>query len=122
MCKASVQSEPMDVIPLVKGCVQNDSMNASQVGPSLTSVMEEEVDVSESCMLRPRDQCTLQSVGLTEMASLFFTLLVDKVVPGGFLWEFALLETSLRCAAARRIRMAARVTDAEAESLLAGEK
>ena len=69
-----------------------------------------------------RDQVLLQSVFLADMVLLYFTLLVDEVVLGGFLPEFVSLESSMRHSSERRIRMAANLTDNEAERLLVTEK
>ena len=70
-------------------------------------------------ILHSRDQVLLQSIGPAEMVLLYF---VDEVVPCGCLPEFVSLESSMRRSSERRIRMAANLTDAEAERLLAVEK
>ena len=127
MGKASVKSEPMGFVLVVKESIQNESMDDPQVEVCLSGVVNEVVEVPEMVkpgtgILHACHHLLLQSVGLTDVVLLYFTLRVDKVVPGGFLPEFVSLEYSMRRSSERRIRMAAYLTDAEAERLLAVEK
>ena len=72
--------------------------------------------------LDSRDCIVVQKCGLTDMVNLYITLLMDKVIPAGFLAEFLLLEHSLKASSRRFMNQAASRSDAEAERLLAIDK
>ena len=102
-------------------------MGVPPIETGSSEVMDEIVEVPDMSkygagILHAHDEALLHSVGYTDIALLFLTLLADRVVPGGFLSEFVSLESSMRRSTERRIRMAANLTDAEAVRLLAAEK
>ena len=72
--------------------------------------------------LDSRDCIVVQKCGLTDMVNLYITLLMDKVIPAGFLAEFLLLEHPLKASSRRFMNQAASRSDAEAERLLAIDK
>ena len=72
--------------------------------------------------LDSRDCIVVQKCGLTDMVNLYVTLLMDKVIPAGFLADFLSLEYSLKASSRRFMNQAASRTDAEAERLLAIDK
>ena len=78
--------------------------------------------VAGTDLLNVRDRALLQTTGLTDMVLLYFTLLADKAVPSGFLHEFVNLETSMRRSSEKSMKLAASLSDAEAERLLGIEK
>ena len=77
---------------------------------------------SPNIPLDTRDSFVVQKCGVTDMVNLYITLLMDKVIPAGFLPEFLLLEHSLKVSSRRSMNQATRLTDAEAERLLAIDK
>ena len=78
--------------------------------------------VAGTDLLNVRDRALLQTTGLTDMVLLYFTLLADKAVPNGFLPEFVNLENSMRRSSERSVKLAASLSDADAERLLGIDK
>ena len=77
---------------------------------------------SPNIPLDSRDSFVVQKCGVTDMVNLYVTLLMDKVIPAGFLPEFVLLEHSLKVSSRRFMNQATSRSDAEAERLLAIDK
>ena len=61
-------------------------------------------------------------LGITEFILLYFTLVLDDVLPLGYLADFSKLEVPLRRSSEKSVRLAISLTDAETEMSLDMEK
>ena len=87
--------------------------------PAQSTVLD---TVHGSCVLDVRDCDVLRSVGFSDVAMHYFTLLGDGVIPPGFFREFIGREGFIQRSSERSISLAAAISDAEAVRLLAIEK